>query len=267
MHSSTIDPTLGVPTPNIPIPSTPTPGISSGTCRRLMPLAEQQWGLITRRQAEQAGVAPATFTRMVRSGVLQRVAHGVYLNACLVGRAPTDDHLHVRAAWLQLAPHVPARERTPDQGVISHRSAATIYGIARERPDRHEFLVPRRRQSRRRDVRLRVGTLEDAEVARLHGLPVTRPARIATDLLAAGANPAEVGQVIAGALRVPFEYRWVFGKLLAPHAAALGLKRGDGLAALHRLLDLGERTLTSPGVPPEGSTVSGSTCTTLRSSP
>ncbi len=102
--------------------------------------------------------------------------------------------------------------------------------------------MPGRRQPRRRDVLRRVGGAEDAEVVGLGGLLVTRPARIASDLLVARAAPEEVGQVIAGALRGAFEYRWAFAKLLAPHAARLGLKRGDGLAALHGLLDLsGER--------------------------
>ena len=54
--------------------------------------------------------------------------------------------------------------------------------------------------------------------------------------------------MIGGALRGALEYRWAFAKLLAPRAARLGLRRGDGLAALHRLLDLsGERD--SPGAP------------------
>ncbi len=218
--------------------------VSSTTCRRVAAFAARQWGLVTRGQAERAGVAPATLTRFVRGGLLRRVAHGVYL----VGGAPTADHLDLRAAWLQLAPQVPAWERTADQGVVSHRSAAAIYGIGGLCPDRHEFLVPGRRQSRRRDVLLRVGRAEGAELVGLGGLLVTRPARIASDLLVARADPEEVGQVIAGALQGALEYRWAFAKLLAPHAARLGLRRGDGLGALHRLLDLsGERG--SPGAP------------------
>ena len=68
----------------------------------------------------------------------------------------------------------------------------------------------------------------------LGGLQVTRPARIASDLLAAGADPAEVGQVIEGALRAPFEYRWVFAKLLHPtppasvSSAVMGWRRCIG---------------------------------------
>ncbi len=84
--------------------------VSSTTCRCLVALAEQQWGRVTWRQAEQAGVASATLTRIVRGGLLRRVGHGVYL----VGGVPTADHLDLRAAWLQLASPVPAWERTAD---------------------------------------------------------------------------------------------------------------------------------------------------------
>ncbi len=209
-----------------------SPTVSSTTCRRVMAMAERQWGLVTRRQAEQTGVARATLTRIMQAGLLQRVAHGVYL----AGGAPDPDNLDLRAAWLQLAPQVPVQERTADQGVVSHRSAAAIYGIGGSGPDRHEFLVPGRRQSRRSDVRFRVRGLAVAEWVSLGGLLVTRPARIAFDLLAARADPEEVGLVIAGALRGAFDYRWAFAKMLAPYAARLGLRKGDGLAALQRLV-------------------------------
>ena len=76
---------------------------------RLGAIAQDQWGLVTRRQAEAAGVSRATITRLAADGsVLERVGHGVYH---LAG-APWPDHLPLRVAWLQLAPAVPAWERT-----------------------------------------------------------------------------------------------------------------------------------------------------------
>ncbi|MGH7746009.1 MAG: type IV toxin-antitoxin system AbiEi family antitoxin domain-containing protein, partial [Candidatus Dormibacteria bacterium] len=121
------------------------------TYGRLAGIAADQWGLITRRQAEAAGVSAATLKRLARtSGGLERLAHGVYR---LAG-APLPRHPDLRAAWLQLAPEVPAWQRTPEQGVVSHRSAARLYGIGDLPADRHEFTLPVRRQSRRADVRL-----------------------------------------------------------------------------------------------------------------
>jgi hypothetical protein len=70
--------------------------------------------------------------------VLKRVAQGVYH---LAG-APIPDHIGLRAAWLQLVPDVPAWERTPAEGVVSHRSAAAVFGLGHLPADRHEFTLP-----------------------------------------------------------------------------------------------------------------------------
>jgi Transcriptional regulator, AbiEi antitoxin len=204
------------------------------TLSRLSQIAEDQWGLVTRRQAEQAGVSRATLQRLASEGVLERVAHGVYH---LTG-APTPDHLDLRAAWLQLAPAVPAWERTPDQGVVSHRSAATLYGLSHLPPDRHDFTLPIRRQSRRPDVRLHQRPLTPGVWISLHGLPVTRPGRVASDLLDDREDPEAVAHVIADAIREAYDYPRTFADSLAPHAARFGLRRGDGIGLLRWLLDL-----------------------------
>ncbi|MBV9093630.1 MAG: type IV toxin-antitoxin system AbiEi family antitoxin domain-containing protein [Streptosporangiaceae bacterium] len=203
------------------------------TLNRLSQIAEDQWGLITRRQAEGAGVSQATLQRLATTGILDRVAHGVYR---LTG-APPPDYLDLRAAWLQLAPEVPAWERTPEQGVISHRSAAALYGLGHLPADRHEFTLPERRQSRRSDVRLHHRAVRPGEWVVLHGMPVTRPSRIAADLMGDKEDPEAVAQVIADALRPCYDFPAAFADALAPYAASFGLRRGDGLALLRWLLD------------------------------
>lgn len=202
------------------------------TLSRIARIAEDQWGLITRRQAEGAGVSQATLQRLAKTGILDRVAHGVYR---LTG-APQPDHLDLRAAWLQLAPEVPAWERTPEQGVVSHRSAAALYGLGHLPADRHEFTLPERRQSRRSDVRLHHRAVRPGEWIVLHGMPVTRPSRIAADLLDDKEDPEAVAQVIADSLRPVYDYPAAFADALAPYAASFGLRRGDGLALLRWLL-------------------------------
>ena len=203
------------------------------TLNRLSQIAEDQWGLITRRQAEGAGVSQATLQRLATTGILDRVAHGVYR---LTG-APPPDYLDLRAAWLQLAPEVPAWERTPEQGVVSHRSAAALYGLGHLPADRHEFTLPERRQSRRSDVRLHHRAVRPGEWVVLHGMPVTRPSRIAADLMGDKEDPEAVAQVIADALRPCYDFPAAFADALAPYAASFGLRRGDGLALLRWLLD------------------------------
>ncbi len=204
------------------------------TLARLSHFAEDQWGLVTRRQAQDGGLSQATMTRLVRKGNLERIAHGVYR----LRGAPTPDHVELRAAWLQLAPETPAWVRTSDDGVVSHRSGAEIYGLGNLPADVHEFTVPSRRQTRRNDVRLHVRPLRDGEWISMRGLLVTCPSRIASDLLLDGEDPGAVAQLVADAIRAVFDYPGTFADALAPFATRFGLRRWDGLALLRWLLDL-----------------------------
>jgi predicted transcriptional regulator of viral defense system len=201
---------------------------------QLLAVAEEQWGLLTTAQAQATGMAWSTMARMVRTGTLDRVAHGVYR----VRGAGEPDHLDLRAAWMQLHPGSPAWERGPRDGVVSHRSAAAMYGLGHLPADVHEFTLPGRKQSRRQDVRLHRAEVSEGDWIWLCGLPVTRPKRIAADLLADREDPGAVGQVIADALRPVHDYPGSVAEAIAPHAAGLGLRRGDGLGLLRWLLDL-----------------------------
>lgn len=202
---------------------------------RLQELTQEQWGLITRQQARDAGIGSTTLERMTApGGGLDRVAAGVYRLVV----APIPDHLDLRAAWLQLAPGVPAWERTADQGAVSHRSAAALYGLGNLPADRHEFTVSDRKQTRRLDVRIHIRPVEGRERITLRGLPVTRPARIASDLLRDQEDPEAVAQLVAEAIRLAYDYPGTFADSLAPHAARFGLRTGAGTALLSWLLEL-----------------------------
>jgi hypothetical protein len=202
---------------------------------RLAPVTADQWGLVTRSQAEYAGVPHATFDRLVGDeDLVERVAHGVYR----LKLAPSPDHLDLRAAWLQLAPDTPAWERRPEQGVVSHRSAAALSGIGDLPADRHEFTLPTRRQSRRPDVRLHRQHVADREWTWLRGLPVTLPSRIVDDLLRDDEGPEAIAQITVDAIRAGFDYPGPFAEVLGRHAVRFGLRQGDGLALLRWLLDL-----------------------------
>jgi predicted transcriptional regulator of viral defense system len=199
----------------------------------VLAIAEEQWGLITKQQAETTGLAWTTLARRVQRGSMERVAHGVYR----IRGGDEPDHLELRAAWLQLDPRVPAWERTPATGVVSHRSAAALYGIGHLPADTHEFTLAARKQTRRKDVRLHRGDLDNDWVT-LQGLPVTRPRRIAADLLADREDLGAVAQMIADALRSVFDYPSSVASAIAPYAAAQGLRRNDGVGLLRWLLDL-----------------------------
>ena len=207
------------------------------TSSKLAQLAEGQWGLLTRRQAEATGISPATLQRLSGpDGPLERKAHGVYH---LAG-APLPDHAPLRAAWLALAPATLAWERRPEEGAVSYRSAAAMYGLGELPADRHDFIVAARKQTRRPDVRIHRATLRQDEWELLRGLPVTTPARTAADLLADREDPGVVARLVADSLERKNEWAGNFPAQLASRSASLGLARGDGLAALAFLLHLAE---------------------------
>jgi hypothetical protein len=202
---------------------------------RLGELTQDQWGLVTRRQLEDAGFASTTIERLTApGGVLERVSWGVYQ---LAG-APVPEHRDLRAAWLQLAPHLRAWERTPNEGVVSHRSAAALYGLGHLPADQHEFTVPVRRQTRNPDVRIHVRRLHEGEWATLSGILLTKPPRIASDLIRSREDPEAVAQIVADALRRRHASPGDFATALAQNAMARGFRRGDGTAFLQWLLDL-----------------------------
>jgi len=201
--------------------------------QRVSEVAEGQWGLITRRQAQEAGVGHSSLTRLTADGRLERVAHGLYR----VRGAGEPDHLGLRAAWLQLDPEKPAWARLDDSddAVVSHASAAGLHRVGDLRADVHEFTLPQRRQTRRRDVRLHRGKVPAADRVVLSGLPVTRPARMIADLLADHVEPGVVGRIAAEAIDGGLEDAAAVAKRVAPYATKFDLPRGDGQATLDHL--------------------------------
>ncbi|MGA7704823.1 MAG: type IV toxin-antitoxin system AbiEi family antitoxin domain-containing protein [Solirubrobacteraceae bacterium] len=204
--------------------------------QRLFDVAEGQWGLCTRQQASQAGVGASSLARLTDDGLLERVAHGVYR----VRGAAEPDHLELRAAWLQLEPGVPAweRVRVPGVALVSHASAASLYGVGDLRADVHEFTLPVRRQTRRTDVRLHRGLVPAEQWILLHGLPTTRAGRMIADLLDDHVEPASVAQITAEVVHRVLDYPGTVAELIGAYAMRFGFRRGDGVALLEHLLTL-----------------------------
>jgi hypothetical protein len=201
-----------------------------------MDVADAQWGLVTRQQAERAGVAWSSLAGLARGGSLERVAHGVYR----VRGAGAPDHPALSAAWLQLDPSKPAwvRLEEPLVAVVSHASAAALHGIGDLRADVHEFTLPVRRQSRRTGVRLHRGTVPSKDRIVLDGLPTTRAGRTVGDLLADHVDPNAVAQITVEVLDRMLDYPRAVVDDLAPYSGRFGFAAGDGVALLDHLLHL-----------------------------
>ena len=85
----------------------------SSTITKLAQVAEDQWGLITRRQAEAAGVSAATLKRLIREEALERVASAVYH---LAG-APIPEHMACAPPGFSWRPRSPLGSGPPTRAL------------------------------------------------------------------------------------------------------------------------------------------------------
>jgi very-short-patch-repair endonuclease len=149
-------------------------------------ITERQLGLITAAQLHRAGVGRGSIEWRLANGQLHRVFRGVYL----VG------HAIPAAGALELA----AVLAVGDGSVVSHRSAAALWGLAARRPVGEVEVTVEGRDCRSRDG-LRVHAAERlAPADRTHksGIPVTTPARTVIDY-AATANSSELEHALTEA--------------------------------------------------------------------
>jgi len=205
-----------------------------GALGQLADLAEAQNGLVTARQADARGVPRRDLARLVQVGGMERVAYGVYR----VAGAPRPRLLELRAAWLQLAPGVDVDRRTLADGVVSHASAAAVYGVGLLQPVRHEFSVPlpRRLRSRRDDVVIHRERLAADEVGWVEEILVTVPARMVGDLCAQTVDGEHLAGVLADVLDKHLAGRDELALALAPHAHRYGGQPGAGYQFMDYLL-------------------------------
>ncbi|WP_182874728.1 type IV toxin-antitoxin system AbiEi family antitoxin domain-containing protein [Microbispora sp. H10670] len=199
----------------------------------LSPIAETQHGLVTARQATCRGAHRRDLSRLVRAGVLEHVAHGVYR----VAGAPRPELEELRAAWLQLAPELQTDRRGAAHGVVSHSSAALVYEVGLLSPQRWEFVIPppRRFRTRRQDVAIHQAPLRPDDVEWVDGLLVTTPQRTVTDLANVHFDGGHLSLVAADMLDRQLAQPDDLAAALAPYAAAYGLPDATGHEFLEHL--------------------------------
>ncbi len=130
-------------------------------------IAARQNGLFTRPQARGAGSTAAMIQHRLDTGRWVLVARGVYRLAGV----PVTWKQRALAACLVAGPGA----------VVSHRSAAVLWGISGFRPGRLEMTVPVGRSNRNALARVHRSTVKGV---RRDGVPVTTVARTVADLSA-----------------------------------------------------------------------------------
>jgi hypothetical protein len=140
-------------------------------------MAHRQHGIVTRRDLLALGFSPEAIEHRVAKGRLHTVARGVY--------AVGWPQLTAERRWMT------AVLACGKGAALSHRSAAALWGIGRERDSTVDISVPRRYQCRRPGIRARGRSSLGAKDVVMHRqIPVTRPALTLLDLATELDDPA-----------------------------------------------------------------------------
>ena len=134
--------------------------------RRIAALAKRQHGYVRRVQLLALELGAEAIRYRAKSGRLIRVFEGVYA----VGHLPALPHDRAYGALLACGP----------KSVLSHGSAATLYGIYRRWDMPFEVTVPTKR--RRRGIRIHRAKLARRDTSMEEGIRVTSPARTLLDM-------------------------------------------------------------------------------------
>jgi hypothetical protein len=132
-------------------------------------IAERQHGVVARWQLLRLGLGRGAIARRLEAERLHLVHRGVYA----VGHRRITQMGWWMAAVLACGP----------DAVLSHRSAAVLWGLLEGSPTRVDVIVPRQRGGRD-GVRLHTNTLPPDERTVRAGIPVTTVARTLLDLAA-----------------------------------------------------------------------------------
>ena len=149
--------------------------------------AARRWGLLSRAQLRALGVAPATVDYWVQSRRLKVVYRGVYA----VGGAVLRAEGHRLAAVLACGPGA----------VLSHRSAASQWGLLATDQERIDVMAPASRHGVP-GIRLhRTRSLDAQDTTSHEGIPITTVHRTLLDL-AATARDDQLERALAQAMYV-----------------------------------------------------------------
>jgi very-short-patch-repair endonuclease len=158
-------------------------------------LAGRQHGVVSRKQLLELGLGEDAIDGRIRAGRLHRVHPGVYA----VGHKVVSKEGRWMAAVLASGPGA----------VLSHRTAAALWGIRPPSSGPVEITVPHRSRSSGR-IRRHLASLPADEVTVHHGIAVTTVPRTIFDLATVGSTT-----MVEGALRES-EYLQLYDRLSLP---------------------------------------------------
>lgn len=161
-----------------PPPSTPVD-------RRVAAVAGRQYGVVSRTQLRASGLSDTAIRERIANGRLHRVHRGVYA----VGHPALGAEGRALAAVLACG----------EGAVLSHESAAALWGLRRSDRSRVAVTTVSRRRAREQRIEIhRSRFLDPSDVACHRGVPVTAVSRTLVDL-AGVVSEVALGRVLAQA--------------------------------------------------------------------
>lgn len=199
-------------------------------------LAASQWGLFTTAQAAHYGVQRNQISRLVEKGRAEKLCYGVY-------RMTSGDETagaEIKAAWMSIYHKDFVAERmkkSPRDAVVAGRTAAFMHNFGDFYASPYTFIVSKRKQTTRDDMKYLLWELDEQDITFLNGLPVTTIERTIADLVRLREDPEHLNSVIADATRKGLSIDVErLAHLLSPLAARNGYPKNDGDAFASDLL-------------------------------
>lgn len=178
--------------------------------------------MFTTMEASNAGVSRNVLSGLAESGVIERLAQGVYKMA---GAPHAEDDLDaIRVRWLALG-------GAEWPVIVAGKTAATLHRIGDWFPTESDFITPTRRTTRLPDVRLRIRQLDEVDVVYVDGLPSMTVERTIADLVEAREEPSLVADALRHAAQRGILLRpRRLAQLLEPLARRNGQATGEAFA-------------------------------------
>lgn len=161
----------------------------------LIAIADQNDGLLTSKQARNAGILDSVLVRLAQRGRLERIARGVYR---------ITHYPHAKLSQYREAILWAEASHGPEQAVLSHETALAVYGISDGNPSQVHIAVPKSARLRRKRpawIAIHRDNLRPADVTLHEGLPMTTVARTITDVLHSSGRSDLVRRAISDAKR------------------------------------------------------------------
>lgn len=192
----------------------------------LAPVAEEQWGHFTTKQAITAGFSRTQLMRMKKNGRIESIRPGSYR---MVG-APVDFNTPLRYIWNELMNDLayPGAHQSsvPPPLIVGFDTAADYYEVGDVIAGTWDFIATVPVNPAHSGVRIKDTELRDRHWTWREGVPIVDPPTCVMDQCIQICDGDLVGRMIADVFELDHTHPLTMVKLLEPYAHQYGFKDG-----------------------------------------